>query len=128
MSRRYVYDSGALIAIGKRDAAALRCHETRLYELDQIIVPTPVAAQVVRDPRRQARLMLALRGCDVVPFGPDQVTPVGTLLAGAGTSDVIDGLVAVTAAQSGAAVVTTDAGDITHLLKTLGVRLPVLAP
>jgi predicted nucleic acid-binding protein len=128
MSRRYVYDSGALIAIDKREAAALRRHETRLYELDHVIVPAPVAAQVVRDPRRQARLMLALRGCDVVPFGPDQVTPVGTLLAGAGTSDVIDGLVAVTAALSEAAVVTTDAGGITHLLKTLGVRLPVLAP
>ncbi len=74
MSRRYVYDSGALIAIDKGNVAALRRHETRLNELDQVIVPTPVAAQVVRDPRRQARLMLALRGCDVVPFAPDQVT------------------------------------------------------
>jgi predicted nucleic acid-binding protein len=128
MSERLVYDSGALIAIDRRDAAALRRHETRLGRGHEVIVPAPVAAQVVRDPRRQARLMLTLRGCDVVPFGPDQVTPVGTLLAGAGTSDVIDGLVAVTAAQSEAAVVTTDAGDITHLLKTLGVRLAVLAP
>jgi predicted nucleic acid-binding protein len=128
MSRRYVYDSGALIAIDKGNVAALRRHETRLSELDQVIVPTPVAAQVVRDPRRQARLMVALRGCDVVPFAPDQVTPVGTLLAGAGTSDVVDGLVAITAAQAEAAVVTTDAGDIAHLLKTLGVRVPVLAP
>jgi hypothetical protein len=63
-----------------------------------------------------------------VPFVPDQVTPVGTLLAGAGTSDVVDGLVAITAAQAEAAVVTTHAGDIAHLLKTLGVRVPVLAP
>jgi predicted nucleic acid-binding protein len=128
MSRRYVYDSGALIAIYKRDAAALRRHETRLQELDQVIVPAPVAAQVVRDPRRQARLMLTLRGCDVVPFSPDQVASVGTLLAGAGTADVIDGLVAIIAAQAKAAVVTTDAGDIPHLLKTLGVPVPVLAP
>jgi predicted nucleic acid-binding protein len=128
MSRRYVYDSGALIAIDRRDAAALRRHETRLRKLDQIIVPTPVAAQVVRDPRRQVRLMLTLHSCDVVPFAASQVTPVGTLLAGAGTSDVVDGLVAVTAAQAKAAVVTTDAGDITHLLTTLGVRVPVLAP
>jgi predicted nucleic acid-binding protein len=128
MSRRYVYDSGVLIAIDKGNAAALRRHETRLNELDQVIVPAPVAAQVVRDLRRQARLMLSLRGCDVVPFTPDQVTPVGTLLAGAGTSDVIDGLVAVTAARAEAAVVTTDVGDIAHLLKTLGVRVPVLAP
>jgi predicted nucleic acid-binding protein len=128
MSRRYVYDSGALIAIDEGNAAALRRHETRLNELDQVIVPALVAAQVVRDPRRQARLMLSLRGCDVVPFTPDQVTPVGTLLAGAGTSDVIGGLVAVTAARSEAAVVTTDVADIAHLLKTLGIRVPVLAP
>ena len=128
MSKRYVYDSGALIAIDKRDAAALRRHEFRLGRGHKVIVPAPVAVQVVRDPRRQERLMLTLRGCDVVPFAPDQVTPVGTLLAGAGTSDVIDGLVAVTAAQADAAVVTTDAGNIAHLLKTLGVRIPVLAP
>jgi hypothetical protein len=128
MSRRYVYDSGALIAIDKGNAAALRRHETRLNELDRVIVPTPVAAQVVRDPRRQARLMFTLRGCDVVPFTADQVTPVGTLLAGAGTSDVIDGLVALTAARAEAAVVTTDIGGITHLLQTLGVRVAVLSP
>jgi predicted nucleic acid-binding protein len=128
VSRRYVYDSGALIAIDKRDAAALRHHESRLGRGHEVIVPAPVAAQVVRDPRRQARLMLTLRGCDVVPFRSGQVTPIGTLLAGAGTSDVIDGLVAITAAQAEAAVVTTDAGDITHLLQTLGVRVPVLPP
>ena len=91
-------------------------------------MPAPVAAQVVRDSRRQARLILTLRGCDVVPFAASQVAPVGMLLAGAGTSDVVDGLVAVTAAQAKAAVVTTDGGDITHLLKTLGVRVPVLPP
>jgi predicted nucleic acid-binding protein len=123
-----VYDSGTLIAMDRREAGALRRHETRLRELDQIIVPAPVAAQVVRDPRRQTRLMLTLRGCDVVPFAVSQVTPVGTLLAGAGTSDVIDALVAVTAAQAKAVVVTPDTVDITHLLKTLGVRVPVLAP
>ena len=128
MSRRYVYDSSALIAIDKRDAAALRRHESRLGRGHEVIVPAPVAAQVVRDPRRQARLMLTLRGCNVVSFAASQVTPVGTLLAGAGTSDVVDGLVAITAAQAKAAVVTTDAGDITHLLKTLGVRVPVLPP
>jgi predicted nucleic acid-binding protein len=128
MIKRYVYDSGALIAIDQRNAAALRRHETRLGRGHEVIVPAPVAAQVVRDPRQQARLMLTLRGCDVVPFAPDQVTPVGTLIAGAGTSDVVDGLVAVTAAQAKAAVVTTDAVDIMHLLKTLGVRVPVLSP
>jgi predicted nucleic acid-binding protein len=127
--REYVYDSGALIAIDRsRDAEQVDDHKKRLAEGDHIIVPAPVAAQVVRDPRRQARLMLTLRGCEIVPFEEDDVFPVGTLLASSGTSDVVDGLVAVMAVQASAAVVTSDPDDIAHLLATLGVRLPVLRP
>ena len=126
--RSYVYDAGALVAIDKRRDDALERHQIRLAGGDRIIVPAPVAAQVVRDPRRQARLMLTLRGCDLMPFGEDDVAPVGRLLAGAGTADVIDGFVALTAAQFGSAVVTSDGDDIRHLLKTLGVRLAVFAP
>jgi hypothetical protein len=128
LHRKYVYDAGALVAIDKRYDKPLRDHQARLGQGDTIIVPAPVAAQVVRDPRRQARLMLTLRGCDIVPFGEQDVSPVGLLLARAGTSDVTDGLVALTAAKAKAAVVSSDADDIRHLLRTLGVRLPVLAP
>ena len=39
------------------------------------MVPAPVAAQVVRDPTRQARLMLTLRGCDIIPFSPTMTVP-----------------------------------------------------
>ena len=123
-----MYDAGALVAIDKRRDDALERHQIRLAGGDRIIVPAPVAAQVVRDPRRQARLMLTLRGCDLMPFGEDDVAPVGRLLAGAGTADVIDGFVALTAAQFGSAVVTSDGDDIRHLLKMLGVRLAVVAP
>ena len=128
LRRKYVYDAGALVAIDKRYDKPLRDHQERLGRGHAIIVPAPVAAQVVRDPKRQARLMLTLRGCDIVAFGEQDVSPVGSLLARAGTSDVTDGLVALTAARAEAAVVTSDAGDIQHLLRTLGVRLPVLAP
>jgi predicted nucleic acid-binding protein len=124
----YVYDAGVLVAIDKRRDDVLRRHETRLAGGDRIIVPAPVAAQVVRDPRRQARLMLTLRTCDVVPFGEEHAGPVGSLLAGAGTADVIDGFVALTAAQLGGAVVTSDGDDIRHLLKILGVHLAVFTP
>ena len=123
-----MYDAGALVAIDKRRDDALERHQIRLAGGDRIIVPAPVAAQVVRDPRRQARLMITLRSCDLMPFGEDDVAPVGRLLAGAGTADVIDGFVALTAAQFGSAVVTSDGDDIRHLLKMLGVRLAVVAP
>jgi predicted nucleic acid-binding protein len=127
--REWVYDSGALIAIDSRHASGqLDDHQTRLGDGDRIIVPAPVAAQVVRDPRCQSRLMLALRGCEIVPFEEDDVFPVGKLLASSGTSDVVDGLVALTAVKASAAVVTSDPDDIAHLLYTLGVDLAVLRP
>lgn len=70
--------------------------------------------------------MLALRGCQVVPFTRDHHLPVGRLLAEPGTSDVVDAFVALTAARLTATVITSDVADIKHLLGTLGVRLPVL--
>ena len=127
--REFVYDSGALIAIESRhDRKQLDRHEQRLALGNHIIVPAPVAAQVVRNPARQARLMLTLRGCEVVPFEEDDVSPVGKLLASSGTSDVVDGLVALTAARATAAIVTSDPADLTRLLHTLGVDLPVRTP
>jgi predicted nucleic acid-binding protein len=125
----YVYDSGVLIAIDRsRDSAQVTSHQERLVARDRILVPAPVAARVVRHPGRQARLMLALRSCQIVPFDDSHVSPVGELLARAGTSDVVDALVALTAAVENAAVITSDPQDIGLLLDTMGVRRPVLKP
>ncbi|MGO9218314.1 MAG: PIN domain-containing protein [Streptosporangiaceae bacterium] len=126
---KYVYDSGALIAIERsRDSTQVTSHEERLAARDQIIVPAPAAAQVVRHPAHQARLMLTLRSCRVIPFSDADVSPVGELLARSGTADVVDGFVALTAALERAAVITSDPDDIGLLLSTMGVRLPVLKP
>ena len=125
--RQYVYDSGALIAI-ERLGKALQDHEKRIGRGNQILVPSPVAAQVVREPRRQARLMLTLRGCRIVPFAKEDAAPVGRLLGRAGTADVVDGFVVLTAAKSEAAIVSADGDDMKRLLEALGMRLPVLTP
>jgi len=125
----YVYDSGALIAIDRsRDSAQVAGHQERLVAGDRIIVPAPVAAQVVRRPGRQARLMLTLRSCEVAPFDGSHVSPVGQLLARSGTSDVVDAIVALTAALENAAVLTSDPQDIRLLLGMMGVRRLVLQP
>lgn len=127
--KQYVYDSGALIAIdSRRDSVPLQRHSALLASGYKVIVPAPVAAQVLREPHRQARLRLALRGCHMKAFGEEHASPVGELLKRSGTSDVVDGLVALTAVETGAAVVTSDGDDIRHLLDTLGVRLPILTP
>jgi len=129
MSENYVYDSGALIAIeDQRSPGRLERHRTRLLRSANILVPAVVAAQVVRNPARQARLMHALVACELVPFDARHHLPVGRLLAAAGTSDVVDAFVALTAAWADAAVVTSDPADIGQLLGALGVDLAVLPP
>jgi predicted nucleic acid-binding protein len=125
----YVYDSGALIGIDRsRDSAQVTSHQERLIAGDRILVPAPVAAQVVRRPGRQARLMLTLRSCQIVSFDDSHVSPIGELLARSGTSDVVDAIVALMAALESAAVITSDPQDIGLLLETMGVRRPVLKP
>ena len=60
-----VYDSGALVAIADpRNRAAVDRHRERLSRGRKIMVPTVVAAQVVRKPAVQARLMKALQVVD----------------------------------------------------------------
>jgi predicted kinase len=122
-----VYDSGALIAIDSaRSRSAIDRHRKLIEFGGTVLVPTIVAAQVVRRPARQAALMLALRGCELVSFTAAHHVLVGELLARSRTSDVVDAFVALLAAQAQAAIVSTDAGDIGHLLSCLGVRRPVL--
>jgi predicted nucleic acid-binding protein len=49
-------------------------------------------------------------------------------ITGISAGDVVDGFVAVKAAETGATVITSDPGDIQRLMGTLGIRLPVLKP
>lgn len=127
MGDRYVYGSGALIAIGdRRDPAASERHDRRIGRGVKILVPTVVAAQVVRKPARQAALMLTLRGCALIPFTSSHHVPVGELLAVSGTADVVDAFVALLAAREQAGIISSDPDDMGHLLSCLGVRRPVL--
>jgi hypothetical protein len=122
-----VYDSGALIAIdSRRNKLTADRHRDRVNRGLRVLVPTVVAAQVIRKPTVQAGLRLALRGCELVPFTADHHVPVGQLLAVSGTADVVDAFVALLAAQAGAAIVSSDPDDIGHLLSCLGVSRPVL--
>jgi hypothetical protein len=128
MNEAVVYDSGALIAIAdRRKRRAWDGHRRRVADGLRIIVPAVVAAQVVRKPAIQERLMRTLRGCDVVPFTAAHHVPVGQLLAASGTADVVDAFVALVAVGSGAGIVSGDSRDLARLLGCLGARLPVLS-
>jgi predicted nucleic acid-binding protein len=129
MNESYVYDCGALIAIeDPRSKGRLEQPRVRLARSANILVPAVVAAQVVRNPAIQARLMRALVACELVPFDARHHLPVGRLLAATGTADVVDAFAALTAVWANAAVVTSDPVDIGRLLDALGAHVAVLPP
>ena len=109
-----IYDAGVLIAAERNHRDIWADHRARL-ELGLVPRTTaPVVAQDSRSPR-QAQLRRLLRGCDIVPFSPEESHDVGALLAKAGTSDVIDAHVVLTAARRSASVLTSEPDDLLHL-------------
>lgn len=113
-----VYDAGVLVAAERNDRQIWADHRVRL-ELGVIPTTTaPVVAQVSRS-SRQAQLRRLLRGCDIVAFAPEQAHEVGALLGKAGTSDVVDAHVVVTATGAASTVLTSDPDDLRQLSNQL---------
>ncbi|MHB1510267.1 MAG: twitching motility protein PilT [Acidimicrobiales bacterium] len=109
-----VYDAGVLVAAERNDRNAWADHRTRL-ELG--LVPTttaPVVAQVSRSDR-QVQLRRFLRGCQTAAFENGQAHEVGELLGRAGTSDVVDAHIVLTAAETASAVLSGDVADLSLL-------------
>jgi predicted nucleic acid-binding protein len=75
----------------------------------------------VRGPQQQ--IARVLKVCDIVPDDERTGRAVGLACAAAGTSDVVDAIVVVTAVRHRAPVVTSDLGDITRIAEAIGVRI-----
>lgn len=116
-----VYDAGALVAADRGDRRCWAAHRARLEAGLVPVTTAPVVAQVSRSPR-QAQLRRILRGCDVEPFAVADGHAVGELLARAGAADVVDGHVALVAARTGCAVLTSDPDDLSRLAEQLTPR------
>ena len=88
------------------------------------VVPSPVIAQVSRS-AEQVQLRRLLRGCEITALTGEAAHAAGYLLGRTGTSDVVDAVVAHTAARLHADVVTSDHADIARLLEAAkaGVRI-----
>ncbi|MFT3833498.1 MAG: hypothetical protein QM711_09280 [Micropruina sp.] len=115
MTAALVLDAGALIAIERRatriQALLMQARARRV----SLVVPTPVVAQVVRSGGRQANLRRFLADSTLRFAALDLAAAleVGSLLAGSGNPDVVDGFVAVCARRlGGCPVVTSDPDDI----------------
>ena len=123
VTRGLCLDAGALIAVERQDRRVLRLLElasTAGYAVD---VPVGVVAQVWRGGNRQASLARFLRLDDVgfVDLNLNAARAVGELCALTGTSDVVDGHVALHARRHGLAVVTSDPDDFAVFAEKLDV-------
>ncbi len=113
-----LYDAGLLIAADRNDRVVWADHRTRLEFGVLPVTTAPVVSQVSRS-SRQVQLRRLLRGCEIVAFAPEEVHEVGELLGRAGSSDVVDAHVLVTASRSGSSVITSDEEDLGRLSNCL---------
>jgi hypothetical protein len=120
-----VLDAGALEAIDRADrevAAMLRVAWERGVP---VRTSSAVVAQVWRDGARQALLSRVLTGVRCDTLDAVAARDVGRLLGRSRTADVVDAHVAGLT-PSGAVVLTSDPGDIEHLLEVRGVAARVV--
>jgi predicted nucleic acid-binding protein len=114
-----VYDTGVLVAADRNVRAVWADHRVRLEAGVIPVVPAPVVAQASRSPG-QVQLRRLLRGCEIVPLTEQGAHAAGALIGRAATRDVVDAVVAQTAADLHADVITGDRGDILLLLQAAG--------
>src|SRR5271165_6250501 len=114
-----VYNAGVLVAADRNVRAVWADHRIRLESGIIPVVPAPVVAQVSRSPA-QVQLRRLLRGCEIAPLTEQRAHAAGELMGRAATRDVVDAVVAQTAAALRADVVTGDRADIGRLLQAAG--------
>lgn len=112
-----VLDAGALVALERGDAffRAVLARATEHHM--SLIIPAGVLAQTWRGSPQQARLGRLLKDPSVelaVLDGPT-ARAVGILCGKSGHPDVVDVHVALAAKERGAAIVTSDPGDIASI-------------
>jgi hypothetical protein len=112
--KQVVLDAGALIALD-RGLATVRGY-ILLADRAKVVLSTSsaVVAQVWRGGGRQARLARFLSSdlVNEMPLDTEAGRRIGVLAAAVGSTDVVDGHVALIALDRDAAVLTSDPGDI----------------
>jgi hypothetical protein len=118
-----VYDVGALLAADAQNRRIWTLHYVSLQAGLLPVVPAVALAQIFRDGARQANLVRLLKGCRELPLDGELARRVGGLCETAGMDNTVDAIetavVAVVAADHAATVVTSDPGDLAHLLSHL---------
>jgi predicted nucleic acid-binding protein len=120
-----VYDASVLVAADRNVRSVWADHRVRLEAGIVPVVPAPVVAQASRSPD-QVQLRRLLRGCEIAALAGQAAHAAGYLMGRAGTSDVVDAVVAETAARLRADVVTGDRADIARLLDAAGTDVRII--
>jgi predicted nucleic acid-binding protein len=123
-SKAVVLDAGALIAFERADPRMRALCREALRTGARLVVPAGVVGQVWRDSVRQVPLRALLMGetTSIPALDQTMAQAAGTLCGRAGTSDVIDATVALTARLEHAVVVTSDVEDIRRLDPSLSIE------
>lgn len=117
-----VYDTGALLAAERRNPDFVALHDELTSARIRPLVPVVVLAQAWRGgpPHQISRV---LKGCDILPGDERTGRAAGVACAAAGTADVVDAIVIVTAVRHQAPIVTSDPGDLTRIADSIGVKI-----
>jgi predicted nucleic acid-binding protein len=125
--RPIVLDAGSLISAESRSRIIWTVYDESLSTGQELVVTTPVLAQVWRDGRRQAVISRFLSRCVIDTPSERAAKRAGELLGRTGMSDAVDALVVATAVERGATMIlTSDPGDLKALVEAAGVRVPPL--
>jgi hypothetical protein len=126
-----VLDAGALIALDRNDRKVWAILRVASDDNELIQVPAGTIAQAWRDGSRQVLLTRALRHCDEVALDGALARAAGLLCGQSKTSDIVDASVALAAAglarRGAVSVLTSDAGDIEHLIGTLRITANIIS-
>ncbi|MDN5933502.1 MAG: PIN domain-containing protein [Pseudonocardia sp.] len=116
----YVLDAGAFLALERGDQVMTRYSRQFVEENIPTATSAGVVAQVWRGgAHRQVPVAFLLRRTDVVDLTDLEARNVGKLLGLSGTSDPVDAHIALIARSRGWPVLTSDAGDLRALDRTL---------
>ena len=119
-----VLDAGALIAFERADPRMRALCREALRTGAKLVIPAGVLGQVWRDSARQVPLhaLLTAKTTSIPVLDQIMAQAAGVLCGRAGTSDVIDATVALTARMEHAVVVTSDVEDIRQLDPSLAIE------
>lgn len=108
------FDSGALIALDRGDIAAWAWFKRAVERGAPPLVSTTAIAEAWRDGRVQAQLARVLRACEVRPCDDRLARAAGEALRVV-DGGAVDAIIAATAADAGALLLTGDPKDMRAL-------------